>query len=155
MRLGTRPILLHHRHTQLVKITILTLSAVNRLRFLALRTTFKSTILAAMLKPTNRTKVPILQPNLANPRGSISPSVLGYKPSVRACPALRFRNFKSLVFWWWDIMFLIPICLQSYRRSLLKYLRLKVCLSPCFTMAKEFNPSCLTVSESKLKSISI
>ncbi len=164
---------------QLAEPLDLTLLGVNARGFLALRTTFKFTILAAMLKPTNRTKVPawvcsmvgepdrtnsaILQPNLVNPRGSISPSVLGYEPSVRACPALRclekvlhlgkpqdrifrFRNCKSLFFWWWDVIFLTPSCLKSFRRSCSFALRLKVCLSPCFTMAWEFNPSLLILT---------
>jgi Phage integrase, N-terminal SAM-like domain len=73
--------------------------------FLDLRRTFKSTILAAMLKPFNRAIAPIDESNLVNPRGFISPSALGYKPSVRARPALRFRNYKGLFFWWWDVIF--------------------------------------------------
>jgi hypothetical protein len=63
---------------------------------LDLRLTFKFTILAAMLKPFNRAIAPIDESNLVNPSGFISSSVLGYKPSVRACPALRFGNYKCL-----------------------------------------------------------
>ena len=39
-----------------------------------------------MLKPSNRTKVPIDEPNLANPRESIFPSVLEYNLAFRRAP---------------------------------------------------------------------
>jgi hypothetical protein len=53
-----------------------------------------------MLKPNNRAIAPIIESNLVNPRGFVSPSALEYESSVRACPALRFRNLKSVFFWW-------------------------------------------------------
>ncbi|MEG4999255.1 hypothetical protein QUB13_16380 [Microcoleus sp. B4-D4] len=49
-----------------------------------------------MLKPINRAVAPINEPNLVNLRESISPSVVGYEPTVWACPALHFLS-KVLV----------------------------------------------------------
>ncbi len=87
----------------LLVTSLLTLPPLKRVGFLALRMTLKSTILAAMLKPFNRAIAPIDELNLVNPRESISPSVLGYEPSVQTCPVLRFRtNKKYSVLWWWE-----------------------------------------------------
>lgn len=128
---------------------ILTLLGVNARGFLALRTTLKLTILAAMLKPFNRATAPINEFNLVNPRESISPSVLGYKPSVWACPALHFLTPKYLVLWWWDVIVLIPSCFKSFRRSLLNRFTPESVSCNRFTMAKEFNLSSAIVSQSR------
>ena len=111
--------------------------------------TLKFTILAAMLKPFNRATAPIDEFNLVNPRESFSPSVLGYKPSVQACPALRLLTSKYLVLWWWDVMVLIPSCFKSFRRSLLNKFTPKSVSGNRFTMAKELNPSNLIVLQSR------
>ena len=86
------------------------------MEFLALRMTLKFTILAAILKPVNRAIAPISELNLVNPRESISPSVLGYKPSVQVRPTLRFRA-KSIQFSGIGKTLLIPVCFKSFRRS--------------------------------------
>ena len=131
----------------------LTLLGVNARGFLDLRTTLKFTILAVMLKPFNRAKAPIDEPNLANPRESISPSVLEYDLAFRRAPPYVFLASKYLVLWWWDVIFLTPSCLKSFRHSCSKYLRLKVCLSHCFTMAREFNPSYLILTQADRQKI--
>ena len=71
-------------------------------RFLVHRHAFKLSILAAMLKPNTRRKLPSIEPNLDNPRGLISPSVKGFLLSFPYALGYVFgltqESFTFLVF---------------------------------------------------------
>jgi hypothetical protein len=71
---------------------ILTLPGYQAWGFLIQRLTLKLTILTALLKPNTRSIEPSIEPNLDNPSGSISKSVLEYLSRVWVCPTLLYRR---------------------------------------------------------------